>query len=290
MGTPREGASGIFTLPGGRRIGYAMYGDPGGSPVLYCHGGLSSHGDIAFADEAAKKHGLRIVAADRPGIGDSDRLLHRDVAGWAEDVAVFSRGLGLDTFTVLGWSAGGPYALACGARLPSRVEKVATVGGMAPLEAPNTARQLGLPVDRLMFPTSRRSRSVASALMWSSEHMTKKVLYRQLMRSLSSQADRAIMGSLSPDESVADLVEALRHGPHGVVDDYATVGSPWGFEPEQVGVPVTMFHGSEDNLVPRAHAESLVARLPSARLEIVDHAGHFLLHDHFDHVAAALAA
>jgi pimeloyl-ACP methyl ester carboxylesterase len=91
MGTARAGASGIFTLPGGRRIGYATYGDPGGAPVLYCHGGLSSHGDIAFADEAAKQHGLRIVAADRPGIGREDGAVADRVSTSLMGVAGYGR-------------------------------------------------------------------------------------------------------------------------------------------------------------------------------------------------------
>jgi pimeloyl-ACP methyl ester carboxylesterase len=92
---------------------------------------------------------------------------------------------------------------------------------------------------------------------------------------------------MTPAES-ADLVEATKHGPHGIVDDYATVGSPWGFAPDQVAGAVIMFQGEEDTLVPRQHAESLASRLPQGQLQMVPAAGHFLLHTHLDLVLDSL--
>lgn len=50
-------------------LGYADWGDPGGAPVIYCHGGLSSRVDIAWASRFCAERGVRLIAPDRPGSG-----------------------------------------------------------------------------------------------------------------------------------------------------------------------------------------------------------------------------
>src|ERR1700726_1453146 len=87
------GADHDVALPDGRRLAYADWGDPGGTPVLYFHGGLSCRLDIGFADEQARAGGVRLIAPDRPGIGGSDRAPGRTVAAWADDVAALADAL-----------------------------------------------------------------------------------------------------------------------------------------------------------------------------------------------------
>jgi pimeloyl-ACP methyl ester carboxylesterase len=275
------------SLEGGRRLAYATYGDPAGAPVVYCHGGLSAHSDIAFADDRARQLGVRLLAVDRPGIGESSRAGGRSVADWAGDVGELTLQIGVDQFAVLGWSAGGPFALACAAGLPDRVTVTATVGGMAPLDDTHRAKDLGLAMDRLLFPLSRRAPSLAALLLSVSKVMPNKALQRQLLRALPA-SDRAVVAAMTPAEVTQDLRVAMRHGPRGVVDDYVVTGGDWHFRPEDVAGPVAMFQGDEDVLLPMAHAESLAGRLPAGRLEVVAGAGHFLLHTHLERVLAAL--
>jgi pimeloyl-ACP methyl ester carboxylesterase len=274
-------------LPDGRRIECQSYGDPGGFPVLYCHGGLSAPVDVAFADDAARERGVRIVAPARPGIGSSDRCRHRTVADWASDVSTVVATLGIERFSVLGWSAGGPFALAVAAGLAPLVVHTATVGGMAPLRSPLSARQLGLILDRVLFPLAARSRSVAALVVRVSALAPAGVERSMLLRSLPPE-DRHVMEKMSPADVADGLDDALRHGPGGIADDYAVLGAGWGFEVEDVGGPVTLFQGAADTLLPRSHAEALAAQLPSGRLEVVQGAGHFLLHSHLGQVLDAL--
>jgi pimeloyl-ACP methyl ester carboxylesterase len=289
MSTNDTRTSQVFSLPGGRRLDYRTYGDPAGSPVVYCHGGLSAHTDIAFAAGHAAERELRIVAVARPGIGESTRLgPPRRVRDWADDVAVLTTALGIGSFSVLGWSAGGPYALACAHVLGPRVHRTVTVGGMAPLEGQLTSRQLGLIADRILFPLSRRAPRLAATLVGSTGRLPGSVSQKTLLRSLSG-ADRAIVGAMSSAEFTADLKEALRLGPQGIVDDYRVVGGEWGFAPEDVTYPVTLLQGSDDTLLPMTHAQNIADRLPGGTLEVVEGAGHFLLHTHFDLVADALS-
>ncbi len=123
-------------LPDGRRLGYAEFGAPRGRPVFFFHGFPGSRLEAELAATAAARWNLRIIAADRPGIGLSDRRPGRTLANWADDVRTLADSLGLERFAVLGISGGGPYAIACAARLADRLTAAGTIGGLAPLDRP----------------------------------------------------------------------------------------------------------------------------------------------------------
>ena len=57
------------------------------------------------------------------------------MADAAPDVAAILDHLGLDRFVMLGWSGGGPHALACAALLPDRCRAAASLAGVAPFDA-----------------------------------------------------------------------------------------------------------------------------------------------------------
>jgi pimeloyl-ACP methyl ester carboxylesterase len=256
--------------------------------VLYCHGGLSAPVDVAFADEVAAGRAIRLVAPARPGIGSSDRCRDRSVADWAADVSAVVATLGIDRFSVLGWSAGGPFALAVAAGLAPLVVHTATVGGMAPLRPPLSPRQLGLVLDQVLFPLAARSRSLAALVVRTSALAPAGVERSALLRALPPE-DRAVVETLSAGEVADGLRDALRHGGGGVADDYAVLAGGWGFELRDVRGPVTVFQGAADTLLPMSHAEALAAQLPAGRLEVVEGAGHFLLRSHLERVLDVLA-
>ena len=55
-----------------RLTGYYEYGDPNGTPVVALHGTPACGAGFAWADRRARTRGIRLLAPDRPGIGDSD--------------------------------------------------------------------------------------------------------------------------------------------------------------------------------------------------------------------------
>ena len=94
----------ILRLAGGRRIGYAEFGDAQGLPVLAIHGTPGSRFMFALTDEAARARGLRIIAPERPGYGLSDDRRGVSLAQSAEDMKALADALGLDRFAVIGVS------------------------------------------------------------------------------------------------------------------------------------------------------------------------------------------
>src|SRR5215210_2245818 len=121
----------VVLLADGRRLGYAEYGDSLGQPVMFFHG-LGTSRLVCPPDEAAaRKLGVRLIAVDRPGIGISDPLSGRSLLDWPRDVAQLADQLGIERFSVVGWSGGGPYAAACGHSLAHRVLAVGMVSAPA---------------------------------------------------------------------------------------------------------------------------------------------------------------
>src|SRR5262249_46557626 len=73
-------------LRDGRWLGYIDCGDPGGVPVICCHGKPGSRLDFIFNDYLCRELGLRLIAPDRPGFGLSDFRPNGSFLGWADDV------------------------------------------------------------------------------------------------------------------------------------------------------------------------------------------------------------
>ena len=265
-----------LVLDNGRRLGFSEYGDPHGEPVLYLHGGLSCRADARFADRECRALGVRLVAPDRPGVGDSDPDPTRTLTGWAGDVRALTAHLGLGRVPVVGWSAGGPYALACGAGAPDKVSHVVTVGGMAPVDDPTALAELGMRADRVLLPISERAPAVMAASLRAAARLPAGLAKRMLLSELRG-TDRSVVAGLPAAEVAGWLRGAVRRTPSGTVRDYQLLHRDWGFDLADVGVSVTLVQGEQDRLVPVAHLRRLQSLLPRARTMLLPDAGHFLL-------------
>ena len=111
----------LCELPDGRRLAYAQWGDLLGMPVFYCHGFPGSRLEAHLGDAAARRLGIRLIAPDRPGFGESTLQPHRRLSDWPDDLIALADSLELDRFHLLGVSGGGPYALACGQLIGARI-------------------------------------------------------------------------------------------------------------------------------------------------------------------------
>jgi len=67
--------------------------------------------------------------------------------------------------------------------------------------------------------------------------------------------------------------------PDGLVDDDVALVTPWGFDLEDVDVPVLLVQGGEDRVIPPAHADRLLRRLPRAELWLRPRDGHITVLD-----------
>jgi len=264
-------------LPDGRWLGYAEYGDQRGRPLLSFHGGLSCRLDVAFASSVCRELGIRLLAVDRPGTGLSEDKAERTILDWPLDVANLARGLGIERFAVLGWSAGGPFALACAYGIPDMVTRAGTIGGMAPVKGRRGAiRELGLRLDRILLPLASWSPGSAAFLLRLARRLPMRLLKRSLMFDLGSPADRALVRSFRNSE-FEFFYESLRPGPWGAVQEFRILAGPWGSWLSDVKTEVHLWQGAEDQIVPMSHARWLAEHIPGSQLRVVQGQGHFLL-------------
>jgi pimeloyl-ACP methyl ester carboxylesterase len=270
LGSPRNST---ITLPDGRRLGCAEYGEPDAMPVLYCHGFPSCRLEPSMLPVS----GIRLIALDRPGYGLSDPLPGRTLRDWPRDVAAAADALGLGRFAVAGMSGGAPYAAACAALLADRIIGLALICGIAPpgdgWETGGAAAQF-MRFDRLPG-TIPLAAVLARRLVVGFDSAT---LSRALLRfGHLPEADRAVMAEGIGVGVLDNFREGLRQGIEGAVSDARVYARPWGFQLGDIAAPTVIWHGSLDNQVPVAAAHVYARLIPHARLCILEGEGHFSL-------------
>lgn len=268
-----------LTLGDGRTLGYAEYGDPGGTPGFYFHGHPGSRHEAELAHRAAAERGIRVIALDRPGYGRSDFQPGRRILDWPADVAEAAGKLGLDRFAVLGASGGGPYALACGYALPGRVTGVGVVSGVGPYDAPHATAGMRWQ-NRAGFQLGARVPLLASLIMWSMARNVRRRPERtvEAIARAMSGADAAIVRRAEVRQVLArDLQEAFRQGHRGAARDVVLLGNPWGFDLRDVRPPVFLWQGEADVLVPPAMGRYQAGRIPACKARFFPGEGHLLV-------------
>src|SRR3981081_2972754 len=109
----------VLRLFSGRELAYSAVGPEAGSPVIYCHGAIGTPvGSSVDLESITAQLGIRPISVNRPGSGGSRPPAGRWVVDFAHDVRQLADELALDRFSVVGVSAGGPYALAIAHQLP----------------------------------------------------------------------------------------------------------------------------------------------------------------------------
>jgi pimeloyl-ACP methyl ester carboxylesterase len=280
-----------MAVAGGRTVGYADWGDPDGFPVVHLHGTPGSRLSFDYADESARRLGARVIATDRPGIGLSSTRPDYTMFDVADDVAALADALGIDRFAVVGWSGGGPYALACPARLGDRVSAVAMVAPAGPLDT-RAARRAMTTLDRIGWLLSVWAPVVGAPLLgfgmrWSLRHPASAT--KSFAKELP-QTERDLLAAL-PAGVVGPVIgsaEAGRTGGRGIVDDYRALGRPWPFRPADIHVPVHFWHGDDDRYVPLSVSQTLSTEIPDARLTIVPGSGHLIAVSHVEQILTDL--
>ena len=264
----------------GRTLSVAEAGDPEGHGVFALHGTPGSRLFWHEAVEDAEKRGIRIVAYDRPGYGGSDPAPGRTVADAADDIAAIADALGIDRYAVYGGSGGGPHALA-NAVLPDRVVAVAALASVAPWRADGLDWLDAMGQDNLdefgaaiegEEPLRRYLDEQREAMLGGSPEAIAETL-----ESLLCPPDRACLTGELARYFHDQIAEALRRGVDGWVEDDFVFVKPWGFELDEISVPVQVWHGAQDQFVPVAHGRWLAERIPGAEEHVYAEDGHLTL-------------
>jgi pimeloyl-ACP methyl ester carboxylesterase len=264
----------------GRRLTFAEYGDPSGTPVIYCHGFPGSRLEARLADQPARDLRIRLIAPDRPGFGLSSLQPNRRIADWPADLARIADHLGLARFRVLGVSGGAPYALAGAAALGARIEHVTLACGLGEITAPSDMDGMNLAAGAAL----RLQRRFPRTGHWAYRHVIGPTLRRfpawifKILVGHATAADREVLSVSRTRRIIIDsFAEAFRQGTAGPAHEVRLITAPWGLDLLQVRQPVSLWHGEADRTVPIAMARRHAATLPQALTHYLPGEGHFSL-------------
>lgn len=280
----------LLRLADGRRLGWSESGSPHGKPVFFFHG-FGTTRVVCPPDGPAIDNGLRLIAVDRPGIGLSDPQPGRSLLEWPSDVAELADHLGIDRFKIVAWSGGGPYGLACGLVMGSRVDAIAAVSPAAPLAKPTDPGYLRWR-DRNAVRFANRAPWIIRLAMWHWGRGQRSDAEKFFEKSVADMcaADQAVLAEPElRSRMIANSAELYRQGGRGMYDEALVLSKPWGFEPAELRVPVAIWQGGRDETVPMTMATHLAEVIPGASLHMYPDEGHHLLYSYWPDILASLA-
>lgn len=232
-------STGTCRLPDGRTLAYTTSGAPDGDPVVAHHGTPGSRLFAALLSEAAADEGVRLIVPDRPGYGRSSPPPDGWTwEHWQTDLTELLRTESIDHAAVVGFSGGGPFALAVAhSEWAHRLGLVSTVVPPADVGLVKLSR---VPFAlRVLFRLSNAIASIAGP---------KAVVKQYTDRSVSERIAR---------EVADDFHEALRQGAGAIERENRSFGTE-SVDPDRISVPVHAWHGTRDGNAPLSPVRSLV--------------------------------
>ena len=271
----------LIPLAVGRTLDVFVSGEDGAPLVIDLPGTPEGHRLSGGLEEAAAATGLRIASLARPGYAGSTRLPGRTVADVVPDVLAVADALGYERFAVMGSSGGGPHALACGALAADRCVAVAVVSSVGPWAATG--------LDFLDGMGEGNEIEFGAALEGEEPLRELLVLWREEILAAGEQGTFASLQSVlsPPDQKVmtGDFARhmhesfslALENGVDGWGDDDLAFTRPWGFDLARLAVPVFLWQGEQDLMVPPAHGRWLADAMPGCRARLLPDDGHLTI-------------
>jgi len=273
-------------LKDGRNLGYAEYGDLNGIAVFHFHGSAGSR--VEHPSESILKNlKIRYISVDRPGHGLSDFVANRKLLDWPGDIEQLADYLRINKFYVLGWSSGGPYALACTYKLKGRVIAGVIVSGTAPPNRPKFYH--GYPIFAKIYMFSARHMKAFVSLLRRMSYSSVKKSDGKIKIDCFPQADKNVLeNDLNYQMFVKDIIEGYRQGWRGVAQDDIIIFNDWGFNIEDINTRIDIWQGELDTNVLAAHGKYQNNKIPQSRLFILNKQGHLYIFTHWEKILSHL--
>jgi len=239
---------------------------------------------------------VHMLSVDRPGYGASEPLPEAEaptISGHADDVAEFLRrselsahassGVSYGSVGVVGFGAGGRYALSFAARHPGLVERVVIVG----LPSPENTREdpdSTVVLDALRVADDASVTDVVSKL---------QSIDQQSFRTLGlSEDDPALRTTLALDRRIGRMVgDAYLQGVIGVATDLvAKRDTSWIDGLGDVRAKTLLLYGAEDLVAGEADARWFAERIPDAEIAIIPGVGGAVIGSEWQRVLDFISA
>ena len=269
---------------GGRSLDVSVDG-PAGKLALVFHLGTPCAGLLfrPLVEEAAKR-GLRTVVYSRPGYATSTPYPGRSVADAVPDVRAILDELGAREFVTIGWSGGGPHALACAALLPDRCAAALSLAGVAPYPAEGIDWMAGMGAENVdEFSLALDGEAALNPWIEAQAKGLRQIEADDVAAALGglvSEVDKASLTGEFAEFMAAAFREAVSTGIAGWRDDDLAFTRPWGFALDAIDRPVAVWQGRQDRMVPFAHGQWLAEHIANARVRLYEDEGHLSLGVH----------
>ena len=273
-------ASHVLTLRSGAALEYFIdEGAPPGSSLLIYHHGTPAAGplmrDLILAARASNLQAVELV---RPGYGASTRQPGRSVADVVPIGLELADHLGHDAFVTLGWSGGGPHAIATAALSGGRCRAAMCLASVAPYDAADLDFLEGMGQENLdEFGAATTGPAALEEYLLGQMAGLRAVTGPDVISELETllpAVDREFLDGVRGNEMAAALRWSVAQGIWGWFDDDVAFTQGWGFDLGSVSVPLSVYQGSEDLMVPFAHGGWLAASIRGATPNLIEGHGH----------------
>jgi pimeloyl-ACP methyl ester carboxylesterase len=252
-----------------------------GRPLVFHWGTPGSAVWFQQLADIAAAAGLRLITYSRPGYDGSSPSPGRSVADAAVDVDAILAALDQSEYVTLGWSGGGPHALACAARSPARCLAAATIASIAPYRAGGLDWLSGMGAENVEeYSAALEGEPALRPLLVKFGEELKTIRGPDVAASLGtlvSDVDKRALTGEFAELLATSFRQAVSTGIEGWLEDDLAFVKDWGFQPDRISVPVSIWQGEQDRMVPFAHGQWLAGHMPTARAQLYPEHGHLSL-------------
>ena len=252
--------------------GHAVYAytaarapDPAKPTVVFVHGAAHDHSVWLLQSRYYAHHGRNVLAIDLPGHGRSGGAALASVEAIADWLADLLDAAGVARASLVGHSLGALAALACAARHPSRIDKLALLGPAAPME-----------VSEGLLAAAKADDPVAY----------------ELISGWSTSYGKQLGGNTVPGMwLVGNDLRLMERTPKGVLHTDLAACNAWtgGVKAaSRVRCPTLVVIAARDLMTPPRAAKPVVDALADARVVTLPDTGHAMMAEQPDAVLDAL--
>ena len=191
--------------------------------------------------------------------------------------------LNLERFAVVGVSGGGPYTAACAWKMADRIVAAGVISSLAPADRVRRELSYGHQLTALVV---RRTGLINLALGFLDlcARRRPEILIKG-MGLVAPLEDKKILSQPEIRSTQIDsVVEAFRGGPPGTALELKLFSHPWGFEVEEIKIPVYLWHGEADLIVPVRMGRYLADQMPTCQARFIPKAGHLWIFEGYEEV------
>ena len=278
-----------FKCRSGRELEVLDNGVESSKAIVFHHGTPASAALWSQWFAYAADLGIRAISYSRAGYATSDRDFGRSIVSVNKDIAEVLEAKAIEKFVAIGWSGGGPHALA-NTLLASNVGAI-TLAGVGAFGVEDLDFLEGMAQENHdEFGASLQGEEVIQQWFIDNASAFKSVggaEIREAFGGIISDADKKSMEGSFADVLAAAIRSGIAVSFDGWVDDDVAFTKPWGFELSAITKPVKIWQGDQDFMVPHAHSRWLAKHIPTAELTFIPGQGHVtLLVDYTEQVFA----